>query len=101
MRPWIWMLAVATAAAIAPASARADARDELLAYVLQSAEHDFDVVRDEAALSGSAPLVGMKAEKKPARKQAKGSRARAEAKARADAKRVSAISAKPAAVGRP
>ena len=48
MRPWIWMLAVASAGALAPAApARADARDELLAYVMQRrASVDFEVVRE-------------------------------------------------------
>ena len=73
MRSWNWMLAALIAAAVAPpALAQADPREELLAFVLRDAERDFDRVRDAAALSGSAPLVGLKAEKKaPARKHAK------------------------------
>jgi len=103
MRPWIWMLAALTAGALAPAApARADARDELLAYVLHDAERDFEAVREEAALSGSAPLAGLKAAKPPAKKQAKPRRARSEAKLKAESKKqATSIDPKPAGVGRP
>ena len=66
MRPWIWMLAVATTATLAPtAPARADSRDELLTYVLIDAQRDFEAVRGESALSGTAPLPGLKGTSKP------------------------------------
>lgn len=101
MRPWIWMLAAVTAGALAPpVAAQADARDELLAYVMRSAEQDFQAVRDEAALSGSAPLAGVKAAPGPGKKHGKAARA-SSTKLKADAKQATAIDPKPVAVGRP
>jgi hypothetical protein len=102
MRSWNWMLAAATAVALAPsASAQADARDELAAFVLRAAEQDFEVVRGEASLSGSAPLVGLKAEKAPAKQRVKRAAVKAAAKSKNDAKHVSALEATPWAAGRP
>jgi hypothetical protein len=96
------MLGAVAAGALTPTvSAHADARDELLAYVLRAAEPDFEAVRDAAALSGSAPLVGLKAEKAPAKKHAKRPAARAAAKPKSDAGRLTAIDTKPASTGRP
>jgi hypothetical protein len=93
------MLVAVAAGTLAPtAPARAEARDESLTYVMLDAQRDFDAVRKEAALSGSAPLVGMKAEKQPAKK---GKAARVRAEAKDDAKHVTALDPKPAAVGQP
>jgi hypothetical protein len=100
MRSWNWMLVAAAAAALPPALAQADARDELAAYVLRAAERDFDVVRDEVSLSGSAPLVGLKAEEAPAKPRSKRAGVKV-AKSKNDAKHVTALEAKPSAEGRP
>jgi hypothetical protein len=95
------MLAAVAAAVLAPsAPARADAREELLAYVMHDAERDFDAVREDAALSGSAPLVGLKAEKKAAKK-GKPSKTRAEAKAKPELKHVTALETKATALKTP
>jgi len=92
MRMSIWMLAAVTVGLLAPpAPARADARDDLLAYVVRVAERDFEAVRGEAGLSGSAPLVGLKAEAKPVGKRARRQAARAAAKARSETRRVTAV----------
>lgn len=101
MRWSIWMLAAVTVGLLAPpGSACADARDELLAYVVRGAERDFEAVRGEAALSGSAPLVGLKQQAGPVGKRARKQAARAAAKARSESRRVTALDAK-ASLGRP
>jgi hypothetical protein len=102
MRSLNWMLVAAAVAALArPASAQADPRDELAAIVLSSAERDFDVVRDEASLSGSAPLVGLKADKTPAKQRGKRAAVKAAAKSKDDGKHVTALEDKPSGGGRP
>lgn len=102
MRSWNWMLVTAAAAALAlPAFAQADARDELAAFVLRDAERDFEVVRGEASLSGSAPLVGLKAEKAPAKPRGRRAGVKAAAKSKSDAKHVTALESRTSAEGRP
>jgi hypothetical protein len=102
MRSWNWMFAAMAATALAaPALARPDPREELAAFVMHDAERDFDLVRDQASLSGSAPLVGLKAEKAPAKKHGKRGATRAAAETKSDAKHVTALESRPAAEGRP
>lgn len=102
MRSWNWILVAAGVAALAPpAQAQADPRDELAAFVMRDAERDFETVRGEVSLSGSAPLVGLKAEKAPVKKHAKRGSVKAAAKAKGDARNVTALETKPSAEGRP
>lgn len=101
MRPLIWTL-VAMAVAVGTARpARADARAELLALVMRGAEQDFEAVREAAGLSGSSPLVGLKAEKTPSRKHATRSKARAAATSKSESKRVTTVAAKAHSPGQP
>jgi hypothetical protein len=90
---------VAVAVMLASAgAARADARAQLAALVMHDAEQDFDLVRDQEALSGSAPLSGLKTEAKPS-KPAKRSAARATA--RVEAKQAARAESRAATLGRP
>ena len=101
MRPLLWTL-VAMAVAVGTARpARADARDELLARVMRGAEQDFEAVRGAAGLSGSSPLVGLKAEKTKGRKHATRSGARAAAKPKGESKRVTALAPKAPSLAQP
>ena len=101
MRPLIWTL-VAMAVAAGPARpVRADARDELLARVMRGAELDFEVVREAAGLSGSSPLVGLKATKTPDRKHTTRSKARAATKSKSESKRVTALAPKAPSLAQP
>lgn len=57
-----WMIALALAAlgvVASPAHARAQAVEASLATAFDRAELDFDAVRQELALGGSAPLPGL------------------------------------------
>lgn len=60
MRSWIAAFAVTALAVASPAaSARAQSVEPTLATAFDRAERDFDAVREELALGGSAPLVGL------------------------------------------
>lgn len=100
MRTWIWMLAVLAGAGLsAPSTARADARDELAAYVLRAAEGDFDAVRGEAGLSGSTPLLGLEPLARPVARRARDKGRRVE-QAGPETKRASGLAPR-ASGGRP
>jgi len=94
MRRLNWMLAAAAAAGVTTAvHAQAEAREEALAFVMLDAQRDFDAVRVESALSGSAPLAGLQDESKAkAYKKSKSKSKKAGKAERVD----SAASARPA-----